>query len=81
VDYKISVQEVKLKTLAITIFIIIQLMLTKNVKVYAAFNTLLQENKIHAAVKQLNFLSQFEVDALIVQDLGIANIIKNIFII
>ena len=28
----------------------------KNVKVYAAFNSLLQENEIHAAVKQLNFL-------------------------
>jgi putative protease len=27
----------------------------KNVKVYAAFNTLLQENELHTAVKQLNF--------------------------
>jgi putative protease len=51
----------------------------KNVKVYAAFNTLLQENEIHAAVKQLNFLSQSGVDALIVQDLGIANIVKKYF--
>ncbi|MCL2390151.1 MAG: U32 family peptidase [Endomicrobia bacterium] len=51
----------------------------KNVKVYATFNTLIKQNEIKDAVKQITSIAQANADAIIIQDLGIANIVKNYF--
>ncbi|MDR1696422.1 MAG: U32 family peptidase [Endomicrobium sp.] len=51
----------------------------KNVKVYAAFNTLIKQSEIKNAVKHINFIAQANADAVIVQDLGAANIVKSYF--
>lgn len=52
---------------------------SKNVKVYAALNTLIQQKQIKQAVKTLDYISQANADAVIVQDFGIVNIIKTYF--
>ncbi|MCL2485427.1 MAG: U32 family peptidase [Endomicrobia bacterium] len=51
----------------------------KNVKVYVAFNTLIKQIELKDAVKQINFIEQANADAVIVQDLGVANIVKKYF--
>ncbi|MDR1195467.1 MAG: U32 family peptidase [Endomicrobium sp.] len=50
-----------------------------NVKVYAAFNTLIKQNELKKALNCINAIAQAQADAVIVQDFGIANIIKNYF--
>lgn len=48
-------------------------------KVYVALNTLLQENELPLLMEQLDLCVRTKVDALIVQDLGVARIIKKSF--
>ena len=51
----------------------------KNIKIFVAFNTLLQEADIKKAFGYLEQLSVIAPDALIVQDLAIVNIVKKYF--
>ncbi len=51
----------------------------KGVKVFLALNTLIKHEEINDVVKSLTFIGQMRPDAVIVQDLGVANIIKNHF--
>jgi putative protease len=50
-----------------------------NVKVYITFNTLIKHEEINDAVSAIDAFSRLKVDALIVQDLGIARIIKEYY--
>ena len=53
----------------------------RGVNVYVTMNTLLFENEIEKAIKEVDFYYNNQVDALIIQDLGLFNIIrKNILI-
>ena len=52
---------------------------SKNVKVYAAFNTLVKQQELKEAVKQLAFVDAAGADAVIVQDFGVAGIVKKYF--
>ena len=52
---------------------------SKNVKVYAAFNTLIKQAELKEAIKYLGVISAAKADAVIVQDFGIANIVKKRF--
>lgn len=49
------------------------------VKVYITINTLLKENEIKEALEYANFLYSIGVDALIIQDTGLAYLIKQNF--
>ena len=51
----------------------------KNIKIFVAFNTLLQENDIKKAFSYLEQLSVIEPSALIIQDLAVVNIVKKYF--
>lgn len=51
----------------------------KGVKVFLALNTLIKHEEINSVVKNLTYVAQLNPDAVIVQDLGIASIIKNYF--
>ncbi|MBD3418691.1 MAG: hypothetical protein GF398_01100 [Chitinivibrionales bacterium] len=48
----------------------------QKVKVYVTFNTLIKQSELKAAVEILDQLGQIGVDAVIVQDLGIVEIVK-----
>ncbi len=48
-------------------------------KVYVAFNTIVKENEMDLALETLQTCANCHVDAIIVQDLGIARIIKKSF--
>lgn len=45
-------------------------------KVYVALNTLLQENELPDLIKNLDICSRCQVDALIIQDLGVARVVR-----
>ena len=45
-------------------------------KIYVTINTLIQQNELSDVVKSLDLCSKCKVDAVILQDLGIANLIK-----
>jgi putative protease len=47
-----------------------------NVKVYVTINTILKENELQEALEYAKFLYRIGVDALIIQDLGFANLMK-----
>ncbi|AJE13030.1 U32 family peptidase [Clostridium botulinum] len=49
------------------------------VKVYITVNTLIKEEEIKEAIKYIGFLYSIGVDALIIQDTGIAKLIKEYF--
>lgn len=49
------------------------------VKVYITVNTLIKENELNAVMEYIGFLYKIGVDALIVQDTGVANFIKTNF--
>ena len=51
----------------------------KGVKVFLALNTLIKHEEISEVVKSISFVDKLRPDALIVQDLGIASIIKKYF--
>ncbi len=46
------------------------------VKVYVTMNTLLKEKELNEAIKYVGYLYEIGVDALIVQDLGLVNLIQ-----
>lgn len=48
-----------------------------NVKVYVTVNTVIFENEIEDCIKYIDFLYLNDVDAIIIQDLGLASIIKH----
>lgn len=50
-----------------------------NKKVYVTLNTLIQESELPDVLKTLDICSQTHVDAIIVQDLGVARLIKTTF--
>ena len=47
-----------------------------NVKIFVTINTILKENELNEAIKYVGYLYEIGVDALIVQDLGLVNLIK-----
>lgn len=47
-----------------------------NVKIYVTINTILKENELSDAIKYAGYLYEIGVDALIVQDLGLVNLVK-----
>ena len=49
---------------------------SRNVKVYLAFNTLIKHTEIHNTVKILSKINEIKPDGIIVQDMGLAEIIK-----
>jgi putative protease len=51
----------------------------RNVKVYVAFNTLVKQAELEVAAHFLHQIEQIGVDAVIVQDLGVADIAKRDF--
>lgn len=50
-----------------------------NVKVHCALNTLIKENEFDAAIRTAEQINKCEVDAVIVQDLGLGGYIKRAF--
>lgn len=53
--------------------------LEKKRRVYVTMNTLVQQRELPRLIEELYQLSQIDVDALIVQDLGVASIIREYF--
>ncbi len=51
----------------------------RNVKVYITVNTLVDDGEMSDILDYVKFLYDIDVDALIVQDLGFANIVKSLF--
>lgn len=51
----------------------------RNVKIYVTVNTLINDDEIADCIEYINFLYNNDVDAVIIQDLGLASIIKKIF--
>jgi putative protease len=51
----------------------------KKVKVFLALNTLIKHEEISDAVKSISYVAQLNPDAVIVQDLGIASIIRKYY--
>ena len=47
-----------------------------NVKIFVTINTILKETELSEAIKYVGYLYEIGVDALIVQDLGLVNLIK-----
>ena len=52
---------------------------SKGKKVYVAINTLMQESELPELLKMLSLCEKYQVDAIIVQDLGVARIVKKCF--
>ncbi len=50
-----------------------------NVKVYVTVNTLLKDNEIEDALSFVSFLHQIHVDAILIQDLGFAHLVHEMF--
>lgn len=51
----------------------------RNVKIYVTINTLVKEKEINDLKNYIKFLYDIQVDALIVQDIGVFKIIKNLY--
>ena len=51
----------------------------RGVKVYVTMNTLIYENEMDAAMEQVDFLYQHDVDAIIVQDLGLLEVVGKVY--
>ena len=51
----------------------------RNVRIYITFNTLIKEIEIRKAAEYLDLLSGMDIDAIIIQDLGILNLLKFFF--
>ena len=50
-----------------------------NVKVYVTVNTTIFDEEVEALTEYIHFLYQNDVDAIIVQDLGVANLVKTLY--
>lgn len=48
-------------------------------KIFAALNTVIREDEIESALDAARFLSDISVDAVILQDIGLASILKKLF--
>ena len=51
----------------------------RNVKVYVTMNTLLFETEVPNAIKEIEFLYENDVDAVLIQDLGLFHICREMF--
>lgn len=51
----------------------------RNVRVYVTVNILIDDNEMKDIVDYVRYLYEIDVDAIIVQDLGFANIVRNLF--
>ncbi|MDU7926034.1 MAG: peptidase U32 family protein, partial [Finegoldia magna] len=51
----------------------------RNVKVYVTLNTLIKQSEIHKAIDYVNRLYNIDIDALIVQDIGLAYLVNKLF--
>ena len=51
----------------------------RSVKVYVTLNTLIKQSEIHKAIDYVNRLYNIDIDALIVQDIGLAYLVNKIF--
>lgn len=51
----------------------------RNVKVYVTVNTLYEDNQFESIIDYLLFLDSIDVDALIIQDIGLMALVKNNF--
>jgi len=52
---------------------------SNGIKLYIAINTLIKEIELNKLIKYLSILSKIGVDAIIVQDFGIVNIVNDLF--
>ena len=52
----------------------------KNVKVYVTVNTLIKDSEMNEAVSYIRFLKNINADAVIIQDIGLLNAVKNVSI-
>ncbi len=50
-----------------------------NVKLYVTMNTLLKESELKEALKYVGYLYEIGVDALIIQDVGLLSLVKDIY--
>lgn len=50
-----------------------------NVKVYVTINTALKQNELKEALKYAGYLYEIGVDALIIQDVGLINLIRDVY--
>lgn len=50
-----------------------------DVKVYVTVNTLIKDSEINEVLNFVNFLYKNHVDAILIQDIGLAHILRNIF--
>ncbi|MDR3597622.1 U32 family peptidase [Clostridium sp.] len=50
-----------------------------NVKVYVTMNTLLKQNELKEALKYTGYLYEIGVDALIIQDIGLISLIRDVY--
>lgn len=50
-----------------------------NVKVYVTMNTLLKQNELREALKYVGYLYEIGVDALIIQDVGLISLIRDVY--
>ncbi len=51
----------------------------RGVKIYVTMNTLLFESEVQNAIKEIEFLYDHDVDAVLVQDLGLFHLIRTMF--
>ncbi len=51
----------------------------RNVKVYITVNTLVDDSEMNDIIEYIKFLHDIDVDAIIVQDLGFAQLVKKLF--
>lgn len=51
----------------------------RGVKIYVTVNILMKDNEIQSLMEYIKFLYEIDIDALIVQDIGVFNLVKNIF--
>lgn len=58
---------------------VVELTHERRAKIFLAFNSLIKEGELPAAIKTLDSLTHLGPDALIVQDLGLARLIKKYF--
>ncbi|MBR2067559.1 MAG: U32 family peptidase, partial [Solobacterium sp.] len=49
------------------------------VKVYVTFNTLLNENEFNQMIKEIDFVYHEDVDAILVQDLGLFHYVRQCY--
>ena len=51
----------------------------RSVKVYITLNTLIKQSEIHKAIEYVNRLYNIDIDALIVQDIGLSYLVNKLF--